>query len=118
MEGHHHAIQSIVFSPDGKQITSHSQDKNVKISGLSAAEPKHNLQYPTHLFPLPASPFQMDDGWILGSSDELILWVPAVYHGCLEHPHCCIMGNPNNTRIDFKHFKCGKEWTQCQELLK
>src|SRR6202040_186538 len=102
--------QSSAFSPDGKQLTSGTEDNTLKGSQLPTAVSKHILQYPVHLFPLPPSPFRLDDGWILGPHDELILWVPAAYRASLEHPHCHIMGTPNNTQIDFQHLKCGNEW--------
>jgi hypothetical protein len=71
------------------------------------------VPYPDHLFQLTPHSFQLDDGWILGPSDELILWVPAAYHASLEYPHHRILGNA--TRIDFQHLRCGKEWVRCHE---
>jgi len=117
MEGDGNNIFPIDLLPDGKKFVPDSQPNIIEISQVTPGDSKPALQYPVHLFPLPPSPFQLDDGWILGPNDELILWVPPAYRASLEHPHCHIVGNPNITQIDFQHFKCGTEWAQCQELV-
>ena len=72
-------------------------------------------QYPPHLFPYPT--FNIQDGWILGPNDELILWVPPANRlGLLDpFPRRRVMGLTHITELDFSNFKCGTEWMQCRE---
>lgn len=60
---------------------------------------------------------ELSDGWLIGPNDELVLWVPAAYQEGLWGPGCRMLNVPHTTEIDFKHFKCGEEWTQCRDPL-
>ena len=74
-------------------------------------------QYPPHLFPYPT--FNIQDGWILGPNDELLLWVPPANRlGLLDpFPRSRVLGHPLITELDFSNFKCGAEWMQCREPI-
>ena len=74
-------------------------------------------QYPPHLFPYPT--FKIQDGWILGPNDELLLWVPPANRpGLLDpFPRSRVMGPTHITELDFSNFKCWMEWMQCREPI-
>lgn len=120
--GHTDSVLRLAISPDGRQITSLSSDRSVRVWDLrldkasSAQSPEDvvlrddELQYPTSIFP--SSGFNSKDGWILGSSGELLLWIPHEHRRGLRGPGVRLLGEPI-TELSFEHFKCGTEWTKC-----
>jgi WD40 repeat protein len=82
---------------------------------ISHPRPNIAVQYPPHLFP--HQTFEMQDGWIMGPDDELLLWVPPANRADLLSPssRSRILGVDHPTELDFSNFKCGTEWTQCRE---
>ena len=101
-------------SPDNAVIRKPSTSINSAIS-----HPCRDIaaQYPLYLFPYPT--FDIQDGWILGPNDELLLWVPPVNRsGLLDpFPTSRVMGPTHITELDFSNFKCGTEWMQCREPI-
>ena len=139
LEGHTYIITSIASASDGVHIVSGSHDKSVRLWNIADIFAKgminhDNLakpaaqspdgaathcdiaaQYPPHLFPY--STFNIQDGWILGPNDELLLWVSPADRSALLDPRSRVIGLTHITELDFSNFKCGTEWMQCREPI-
>ena len=54
-----------------------------------------------------------DEGWILGSNDELLTWIPPVHRGNLHRPsHIWVVGE-HETLLDLSTFVHGHSWSTC-----
>ena len=107
-----HPTKPAAQSPDNAVI------RRPSISADSATSyPHHSIaaQYPPHLFPYPT--FDIQDGWIIGPNDELLLWVPPANRSGLLHQRIRVLGLTHITELDFSNFKCGTEWMQCREPI-
>ena len=58
---------------------------------------------------------EMDDGWILGSSSELLFWVPPSHRTGLWRPRNVGVIGEGSTKLDFSRFVHGTSWAQCYE---
>lgn len=96
------------------QSTSQSPDLGVGNTSLLGGElEKYSPQR------APSGELILKDGWIVGSADELLLWVPPVHRTHLgKEPEWGADSRPwtidPTIVLDFRSFKCGKEWTQCR----
>ncbi|KAF7348854.1 WD40-repeat protein (Notchless protein), related protein [Mycena venus] len=62
-KGHTSAVESVTFAPDGKRVASGSRDKSIRVWEI---EPLDDWgEHP-----------RFEDGWLMNSSSERILWVP------------------------------------------
>jgi hypothetical protein len=110
---HNNSAESNVPSLDDTAIRALSAEGNRTISH---PRPNVAVQYPPHLFP--HRTFEIQDGWILGPKDELLLWAPPANRVDLLTPssRSRILG-VHPTELDFSNFKCGTEWSQCRKPI-
>ena len=110
--GHGSRVRSIVLTADHVRLVSCSEDGTIRVWNLAEiSSPKSS--------PL-RSPFsdlslvRRKDGWLVGPSDELLLWVPKEYIGTLVidgttliAQHEVILTIPDGGSWD------GNNWTKC-----
>jgi len=55
------------------------------------------------------------DGWVVGSSGELLLWIPAAYREYVQLPPCTTMISKHCVAIsaDATGLRYGTDWTSC-----
>jgi len=55
------------------------------------------------------------DGWLLGQSGELILWVPAEYRAYLRTDVCTLVVGEGRViiEVDDSGRHAGKDWARC-----
>jgi len=55
------------------------------------------------------------DGWVVGSSGELLLWIPAAYRGYVQLPPCTNMISKHRVVLsaDATGLHYGTDWTSC-----
>ncbi|KAH9944633.1 hypothetical protein B0H21DRAFT_694743, partial [Amylocystis lapponica] len=58
------------------------------------------------------------NGWILGESRELLLWIPPMYRKGLWHPRNTAILGTAITKLDFSHFVHGTPWVKCHSDAK
>jgi len=77
LRGHAKAVRSVAFTNDSRFIISGSDDTTIRKWDVRAA-----CQLPLKRRKDPVATLAsatLNDGWLVGSSGELILWVPAEY---------------------------------------
>jgi len=57
--------------------------------------------------------FLLDNGWIVGSSDQLLLWVPPSYHPCSWYSPSTTLMIGRFPVLDFRNMVHGSAWDQC-----
>jgi len=55
------------------------------------------------------------DGWVVGSSGDLLLWIPAAYREYLQLPPCTLMTSKHRVALsgDADGLRYGTDWTSC-----
>ncbi|KAJ7732752.1 hypothetical protein DFH07DRAFT_780864 [Mycena maculata] len=120
LHGHNSFVPSVAFSPNGRHIVSGSYGNTVRI--WDAGEPHYNdphnipinLLYPgTHYLSLALTLNQ--DGWLVGQTGELVLWIPNHLITRLPRPFLLgICGGPLMIKFDTETFHHGREWIRCK----
>ena len=54
-----------------------------------------------------------DEGWIVGSNDELLTWIPPVHRGNLHRPSNIWVVGEHETLLDLSTFVRGHSWSTC-----
>ena len=135
IRGHDSCVTFVTFSPDGKRITSGSEDKTVCLwdaeTGLQLASPltgPHLLCYssiPSHALLdsnvyIPESDFNVralleldSGGWIISPTGHLLLWLPSyMSRPSLYSPYrLFVIGK--NTKLDLSKMVHGSKWIEC-----
>lgn len=122
-EGHTHGVFSVSYSPDGSRIVSSSENNEIRIWNARMSETRpfalaksnlHNNSIDTST-PMWTS---SKDGWIRGSHDELLLWVPPDIRLTLITPsNIAILNCEFVTALDFTGSVHGKNWQICFNSL-
>jgi len=113
IHGHGDFVNSLAFTPDGRSIISCSRDKTIRIWDFDAA---CSTSSNTAKGPVEAlSSTQLIDGWLLGPSDELLLWVPFDYRGHIHVPPCDSIIAHYRVVIEGESsgLHAGEGWTGC-----
>lgn len=112
LHGHGGWVQGVAFTPDGQSLVSCSWDMTIRVWEVNAA--CLITSSPATLSAALTS-IGLDDGWLLGPSRELLLWVPKEYRGYLQVGPCTmsIASRRIFVTADQKGLYYGTNWTNC-----
>jgi len=113
LRGHVEDVTSVAFTRDAKFIVSGSKDSTIRKWDVRAA---CQLPAERHNNPVAAlASATLKDGWLVGSSGELILWVPAEYRSCLAVLPCTLRICKSSVVIGVEDgdLHAGENWTSC-----
>ncbi|KAF8812687.1 WD40 repeat-like protein [Phlegmacium glaucopus] len=108
LHGHTDWIISVAFSQDGHQIVSCSEDGTIRLWNTMrretaiAEETGFNDQSTIN-----------SEGWICGSEDELLLWIPDIHRLSLHRPSNTRVIGGHETSLDISRFVHGPKWATC-----
>jgi len=113
LHGHTKAVQSVAFTRDGDFLVSGSSDTAIRKWDVRAA-----CQLPLESSKDPVAALAsatLKDGWLVGSSGELILWVPAAYRTFLQVNPCALLIDQSRIVIGVgdSGLHAGLNWTSC-----
>jgi len=86
---HTEPVQSVAFTNDSRFIVSGSDDTTICKWGVRAACQLVSERCKDPIAALASA--TLKDGWLVGSSGELILWVPAEYRRYLQPVNPCML---------------------------
>ncbi|KAJ6532351.1 WD40-repeat-containing domain protein [Mycena capillaripes] len=101
-EGHTGEVTSVAFHPDGTQIVSGSEDATIRVWEI-----RESLRdWGNHP--------RFENGWIMNSSSEHILWVPPWLRDGICLPwNSRVIRAKGTTELDLSHFVHGPNWQKC-----
>ncbi|KAF7348845.1 WD40 repeat-like protein [Mycena venus] len=105
-KGHTSNVESVAFAPDGKRVASGSRDKTIRVWEI---EPLDGWgEHPC-----------FEDGWLMNSSSERILWVPPWLRDGLYLPwNSLVICSRGTTKLDLSQFVHGTDWIKCREAIR
>jgi len=112
LRGHTKTIRSVTFTRDGQFIVSGSDDTTVRKWDIRAAcRPSESRN--KYLAALASA--TLKDGWLVGASGELILWVPVEYRMYLVVYPCALRIDRSSVVIGIGDtgLHAGMNWTSC-----
>ncbi|KAF8290757.1 WD40 repeat-like protein [Clavulina sp. PMI_390] len=125
LTGHDRSVRSVAFSPDGALLASCSNE-TIQLSSttqnLFAAY--INVPHHNHHFNMSMSPSSwhktLQNGWLKGPHNELVLWIPATYTAAPYHEQLVAILGRGITQVP--HLKVdkmvlGTEWVKCYTPL-
>jgi len=115
LRGHTKDVNSVAFTADTQFIISGSDDTTIRKwdvrVGCQPASERGNDPVTT------LASASLKDGWLVGSSDELILWVPAEYRTYLQvtrNPCILVIGRSRVIiGVGDSGLHAGLNWTSC-----
>jgi len=110
---HAKAVLSVAFTNDSRFIVSGSDDATIHKWDVRAA-----CQVPSECGKDPVEALAsatLKDGWLVGSSGELILWVPAEYRTYLQLHPCVLLIDRSRVVIGvgYSGLHAGSNWALC-----
>jgi len=105
--GHTYWVSSVAFSPDGQRIVS-SGPGSIRMLDVMTGKTETIGQVDFN----DQSKIN-DEGWILGSNDELLIWIPPVHRQNLHRPSNIWVVGEHVTLLDFSTFVRGHDWSTC-----
>jgi len=114
LRGHISWVRSVAFTPDGRSIISGGQvDNTIRTWDLEAALLLLSEAGHDPLSRLGSATLD-DDGWLVGSSGELLLWLPVHYRGYVQIPPCTMIIGAQQVKLAFDEGpNWGDQWTAC-----
>ena len=148
LQGHTSSVQSVAFSPDGGHIVSGSNDKTIhlwdaqigfqdkgKITTFTSnsvlpihfsSSAAHALKDAQNLF-IGLSNVEgdsrdlvslQDNGWIVGPSGQLLLWIPPSYHKFFFYTPWTSLVIPRGCpELDLSKMAHGPAWYECYSAV-
>ncbi|KAF8294119.1 WD40 repeat-like protein [Clavulina sp. PMI_390] len=124
LRGHSGSVQSVAFSHDGAVLASGSNDRSVRLWNITSSALDMGVPIPASEFVSfqlsPAWPELLDDGWVQGPNDELLLWVPPSYRTHLyDERLIAVLGEDPSSRVrlNFDNMVLGEDWAKCYTPL-
>ncbi|KAF9056729.1 WD40-repeat-containing domain protein [Rhodocollybia butyracea] len=106
--GHRDAVFSVDFSPDHRRVVSGSRDTSIRVFETT---PDDTLKKALGEGSLG------QDGWLLNSRAQPILWVPPwLHHGLYFPQNSLVIHRNGTTKLDFTQFVEGTAWQECVDL--
>jgi len=106
--GHSNWVTSVAFSPDGQHIVSGSGDQAIRLWNAITGETETTGQ-----FNLTNQSKINAEGWMCGSNDELLMWIPPLHRANLHRPSNVWVSGEHKTRLDLSTFVHGHGWSTC-----
>jgi len=112
LHGHTGTVSAVCFTWDGKFLISGSEDSTIRVWDIRAA----CLSW-MDVDDNPAAAVEttgLRGGWLLGSQEQLLLWVPKDYRGHLQLPSCRTLISQHRVVITAEaDWHLGNNWTDC-----
>jgi len=111
--GHTKEVRSVAFTGDGQYVVSGSADATIHKWDVDAARRQTSESVADPVAVLAST--RLEDGWLVGPSGELILWVPAEYRAYLEVPPSVLTINKSHVivRAGAGGLHAGSNWKLC-----
>jgi len=113
LHGHDGGVNSVAFAPDGSFIVSVSHDSTIRKWDVHAASGLDSEHKNDPFAALASASFE--DGWLVGPSGELYLWVPPEYRMYVPSAPCTLQISRSRVVIGVGHsgLHAGSNWTSC-----
>ncbi|KAF8815811.1 WD40 repeat-like protein [Phlegmacium glaucopus] len=108
LTGHTGHICSVAFLQDGQQIISGSKDGTICL--WNTMRGKMAIAEPTGFTDQSRI---NSEGWIHGSEDELLVWIPNIHRVSLHRPSTLRVIGGHETCLDLSKFVHGPKWATC-----
>ncbi len=110
--GHSDSVRSVAFSPDGHHIVSGSDDLTIRMWSAMTGQTETTGQVDfTNQSKI------NNEGWICGSNDELLMWIPPSHRAGLHRPGNIwvsgLVSGEHETCLDLSTFVHGRSWNTC-----
>ena len=106
--GHSSGVTSVAFSPDGQYIVSGSDDPAICLWDIMIGGTEITGQVDfTNQSKI------NDEGWICGSNNELLMWIPPLHRAGLHRPGNIWISSKHETLLDLSTFVHGHIWSTC-----
>jgi len=109
--GHVDSVQSVAFSPDDQRVIPSERGSIPTLNTTTG-----NTVTTRHADFTDQSIIN-DEGWICGSNDELLVWIPLIHRAHLHRPSNIWVAGEHETRIDLSTSVHGPSWTTCIDAL-
>jgi len=111
--GHNNRVRSVAFTPDGRSIISGANDNTIHVWDVEAALSVREKAKNDPLARLGSASLN-EEGWLVGESGELLLWLPGDYRGYMQLPPCSmIIGSHRVILAADDGIHWGEDWTAC-----
>ena len=106
-------VESVAFAPDGRFIASGAIDGVIRVWDAEGTRSPTSLTEQKPAARLANA--ELGKEWLLGPSGELLLWVPAYYHGYLHFPpYAMVLGQRRVVvTVGDPEFHWDDEWHAC-----
>ncbi|OJA14567.1 hypothetical protein AZE42_06365 [Rhizopogon vesiculosus] len=126
-------VLSVAISADGQHIVSGSSNKTIRVWDPEFLRPHQPFKPPaihfssnrTHALccapsflqgsSTPASLILTEEGWIIGPTGRLLLWIPANFYPVMYVPGNTLVIPNDALQLDLSCFAHGTSWPKCRE---
>jgi len=110
--GHEDEVLSVAYAPDGRSVVSGGADSTIHVWDVEAvlSPPSRDEQEPLAMLGS-AIP---DNGWLVGPSGELLLWLPLDYRGHVQLLPCSMVIGLHRVVLTAENgLYWGDKWKEC-----